>query len=856
MRRVFLAVLEALTQTSKEMAFPALPRSFLVLLRVLRLRWIIGGAFFVLLAFIIWVSRDLPTAETFSARAIAQSTRIYDRTGTILLYDLHGDEKRTLVNLQDVSPDLIHATLVAEDDQFYHHAGVDLPGIVRSVLTNAKEFRLAQGGSTITQQLVRNAVLTTEKTFARKIREAILAFEIEARFSKDEILEAYLNQIPYGSLIYGAEAAAQTYFGRSAKDLSSAEAAALAALPKAPSYYSPYGTHRDELLTRKDHILTRMAELGYISAQEALISQQEELVFLPPKENIRAPHFVFYVQEELERRFGKERVEQGGLRVITTLNADTQAAAENAIVQGAARNESRFKGRNAALVALDPRNGEILAMVGSKDYFDPAYDGNVNVATRQRQPGSSFKPVVYAAAFKRGFTPDTVIFDVPTEFSTGGKSYSPQNYTGQTYGPITARQALANSLNIASVKVLWLAGVHETVAFAKTLGINTLTNPDEYGLSLVLGGGAVTLLEETAAFGVFAADGMRAETEAVLKVETSNNETLFEYHANPYRVVDEEVARNINNILSDNSARSLVFGPNTPLTLGSRPVAAKTGTAQDFRDAWTVGYTPSLAAGVWVGNNDYSPMRKGADGSVVAAPIWNTFMREVLVSSPIENFKLPKPILTDKPILNGSWAVENKVRIDRASGKRATEQTPPEWVEERVYRTVHDTLYWIDKRNPRGPVPDNPASDAQFAHWEKAVQEWLAAKPDLLASIQNSPPEGYDDIHIPENQPTLRIIHPQAHAALSANLLVSVFATAPLHIDSVVVFLDDSLLGTMPKNPVDDTMFEKTFVVPSRFFSVERPGDKKERLLSVRVFDQYGNRQEQTVSLVLFSSDE
>lgn len=803
--------------------------------------------------FVLWVSRDLPTAETFASRTIAQSTRIYDRTGDILLYDLHGDEKRTVISLTAVSPHLVNATIVAEDDRFYHHFGIDFAGIARSAFQNLRERRVAQGGSTITQQLVRNAVLTPEKTFARKIREAILAIEIEATFSKEEILEAYLNQIPYGSLVYGSEAASQTYFGKPARDLSLAEAAALAALPKAPSYYSPYGDRRDELLLRKDYILERMERLGYLTAQERDAAKEEELLFLPPREAIVAPHFVFAVQEELERRFGKERLERGGLRVVTTLDANLQAIAERTVREGAVRNERRFRGRNAALVALDPRSGDVLAMVGSRDYFDPAYDGNVNVAMRPRQPGSSFKPIVYATAFERGFTPDTIIFDLPTNFGSQKNPYRPGNYTGKTYGPVTARQALANSLNIASVKMLWLAGVEDTVALAKRLGITTLTEePDHYGLSLVLGGGAVTLLEETAAFGVFAADGMRAETTMLVRVEDHAGNALFAHKQHAVRAVDEEIARQITDVLSDNAARALVFGAIPSLTLGARPVAVKTGTAQDFRDAWTIGVTPSLAAGVWVGNNDYSPMAKGADGSVVAAPIWNAFLREALADADIEAFKKPKTVKTGKPILDGVWAAEERVAIDRASGKRATDRTPPEWIEERVYRTVHDTLFWISRRNPRGAAPKNPSADPQFSAWEEAVQAWVASDPALLASVSERPPDATDDIHIQENEPRLTVVAPEPLRRVALPFRVAVDATARLGVAAVSLSIDDESFGLLVPERGGGSRYEKTV-------SLERDGGEGSRdiVLTVRVFDRYGNRIERswTVSVTFAGND-
>src|SRR3989344_3808283 len=691
------------------------------------------------IVFVLWSIRDLPTPAAFAERHIEQTTQVFDRTGNVLLFEFFNEQRRRVVALDEISPYLVNATLAAEDDQFFHHIGIDIPGVIRSTLRDIFKGEFAEGGSTITQQLVRNAVLTPEKTPARKIREIVLSLELELRYSKEEILEAYLNQIPYGSNIYGSEAASRMFFNKPVSDLTLDEAAALAALPKAPSFYSPYGSHAEELIARRNHILDRMEELGYISHDEGTKAREQETMFAPLRTNIKAPHFVFFAREEAERLVGTELLERGGLRITTSLDWKLQEIAEKNITDLRPRIE-RWGATNAALVAIDPKSGEILALVGSVDYFDDAIDGKVNVAIRQRQPGSSFKPVVYAAALERGFTTETVLFDVPTEFATGGaKSYRPQNYNGSFMGPITARQALANSLNVPSVKMLYLAGVENAIKLAERLGVTTLTRPDEYGLALVLGGGAVTLLEETGAFGVFANDGIRVPSGAILKIEDAQGKILYERKAEEKEALDKEIARQITNILSDNNARAPIFGTNSPLTLGSRPVAAKTGTHQDFRDAWTVGYTPSLVTGVWVGNTDNSPMKQGADGVVIAAPIWNRFMKSALEHASKEEFVPPKPVSTDKPILNGQWAIEETVFVDRASGKKATERTPPEWTEKRVYRVVHDTLFWINRSDPRGDPPDNPYQDPQFANWEQAVQKWISSDPTLAQSAQEHP---------------------------------------------------------------------------------------------------------------------
>lgn len=793
--------------------------------------------------FILWLIRDLPTADTIAQRIVAQSTILYDRTGETALYDIHGDEKRRIVKLEEISPLLIDATLVAEDDQFYSHFGIDLAGIARSIFANIREGEIVQGGSTITQQFVRNAVLTLEKTYTRKIREVALALAVELTLSKNEILAGYLNQISYGSLIYGVEAASRTYFGVPVLDLTLSQAAMLAAIPKAPSYYSPHGDNRDKLFARKDFIIKRMYDLGYITTIERDVGLAETPDILPIKDAIIAPHFVFYVQERLEERFGKDRVERGGLRVITSLDLRLQEIAEHSISEVAASNLERYDAENAALLVLSPQTGEILAMVGSKNYFDEEIDGNVNVTIRPRQPGSSFKPIVYAAAFEEGYTPGTILFDLETNFGVqGAKAYIPQNYAGKFHGPLTARQALANSLNVPSVKMLYLVGVHDAIAFAERLGITTLTDPDRYGLSLVLGGGEVTLLEETAAFSVFAADGKRAAPEVILKVEDASGDVLFEHEPDPVQVIPQEVARQINDILSDNAARSLAFGTRTALVLPGRPAAAKTGTTQFFNDAWTVGYTPSLAAGVWVGNNDNSPMRKGAAGSEVAAPIWNHFMREALADVPAERFKKPKPITTGKPILDGVWVAPQIVKIDKISGKLATEYTPLDSIEERAYGTVHDTLYWIDKDNPRGAVPERPELDPQFAAWESAVQKWFSEEGELgdVKITTGAPPTEEDDVHTSENTPTVRVVRPQSGTVLDESFTIIVEATAPQSIKTVNYELESLVLGSLLPDPSQEGFFAREIFLPP--IPEGDPSVIRERILTVRAFDPLGNR--------------
>lgn len=677
--------------------------------------------------FLFWAGRNLPDPNNLTERVVAQSTKIYDKTGETVLYDIHGNQKRTLVKLEDLPEYVKWATVALEDKKFYEHHGFDPVGFLRAVWNNIVHGYGSGGGSTLTQQLVKNAILSPEKTLSRKIKELILSFKIEQRYSKDEILQMYLNEIPYGSVSYGIEAAAQTFFGKSARDLTLDETALLASLPQATTFYSPYGSHQDRLLVRTHYTLDQMFEEGYITEEERDTAKEIDVLgkIIPRKENILAPHFVMYIKEILVETYGEKVVEQGGLKVITTLDLDKQLIAEEAITEQVEINEKEWGGTNAALISLDARTGQILAMVGSRDYFDEEIDGAVNVTTRPRQPGSSFKPIVYAAAFKKGYTPSTLLYDVVTTFKTEiGKDYEPHNYNDKTFGLVTIKQALAGSLNIPAVKTLYLTGISNVLDFADNLGYTTLQDRSRFGLSLVLGGGEVKLLEHASAFGVFAREGEKHQIAGILKVEDANGRVLEEWKDEKSNVVDKEVCRQLTSILSDNSARAYVFGEKNYLTLGERPVAAKTGTTNDFHDAWTIGYTPSIVTGVWTGNNDNSEMKMGADGSILAAPIWNKYMREVLAGTPIETFNAPEPIVTGKAVLDGTPSSSRTVLANKETGELATESTPPELVEQRVVQELHSILHYVDKNNPRGEIPSNPSSDPQYEGWEAALRIW------------------------------------------------------------------------------------------------------------------------------------
>jgi len=593
----------------------------------------------------VWfMTRDLPSPKQLETRQIPQTTKIYDRNGN-LLFNFYNDQNRTIVPLSDVPDSLIKATIAIEDKDFYKHKGFDIYGILRATRQTVFAGNL-QGGSTITQQLVKSVFLSPERTLNRKLKELYLAFRVEMAFNKNKILEMYLNQVPYGGTAWGVAAAAEQYFGKNVHDLDLAESALLAGLPAAPSYYSPFGQDPKRAKERQKQVLRRMVEEGYISQEEADKASSEELNIKPAAIDIKAPHFVMYVREYLAEKYGEFVAAQGGLKVTTTLDLDLQEKSEKVVRENVDKIKALNVGNGAALVTK-PKTGEILAMVGSKDFFDTSIDGNVNVTIASRQPGSSIKPINYATAFeKKLITPATVIMDVPTSFSGGPVPYRPVNYDGRFHGPVQVRYALGNSYNIPAVKVLALNGVGEMIKMAREMGITTFTDESRYGLSLTLGGGEVKMTEMATAFGVFADEGVRTDLTPILKIEDASGKTLEEFKPKTgKKVLSSEAAFLISSILSDNSARSAAFGPSSFLQIKGKTVAVKTGTTDDKRDNWTIGYTPSYLVVTWVGNNDNRPMNPSlASGITGAAPIWNGIMTELLKDKVNESFKVPSGV--------------------------------------------------------------------------------------------------------------------------------------------------------------------------------------------------------------------
>ena len=612
---------------------------------------IILSMFVTLVAFVI-VARDLPSPTKLTNRQVVQATKIFDRNGQ-LLYDVYGDQNRTVVPITELPKYLLQATVAIEDKDFYKHKGFDPLGILRAVRDIVFKRQLA-GGSTITQQAVKNTLLSSERTLTRKVKEFVLAVQVENRYSKDEILQIYLNEVPYGGTAWGVETAAQTYFGKRAKDLTLVEAVILAGLPQQPTVYSPFGSNPKAYIARATEVLRRMREEGYLSSEQEEKTRNElpKVKFAPQGGTIKAPHFVLWVKEQLVQQFGEKMVEQGGLQVTTSLDYSLQEQAQKIVTDEIDKLKSAKVGNGAAVV-LNPKTGEILAMVGSKDYFAKDYDGNVNVALSYRQPGSATKPITYATAFKKGYSPATMLIDQRTDFDNGQDKpkYVPVNYDGKYHGPVQIRYALANSYNIPAVKMLAVIGIKDVMRQAHDMGVTSWEPTGEtlanVGLSLTLGGREVRLLDLASAYGVFANQGVRQEPFAILRVTDSAGHLLYENRPTiGQRVLSEEIAFLISSILSDNNSRIAAFGPSSLLVIPNQTVAVKTGTTDEKRDNWTFGYTPSLVVGTWVGNNDNSKMSETiASGITGASPIWNKITRQALKDKKNEPFAKPAGVV-------------------------------------------------------------------------------------------------------------------------------------------------------------------------------------------------------------------
>jgi 1A family penicillin-binding protein len=733
--------------------------------------FIIGGlAMLIISLSIVWISSmDIPDFKSFTERKVANSTKIYDNTGEILLYDLHKDMRRTVIPGSDIGVNIKNAAVAIEDAEFYNHNGIRVKSIIRALWQRFLGNKNAGGGSTITQQLIKNTLLTQEKTITRKLKEWVLAIKIERVLSKEEILSLYLNEAPYGGTIYGIQEGSKNFFDKNPADLTLAEAAYMAAIPNSPTFFSPYGKNKEKLDQRKNLVLNRMFELGFITQTEYEKAKSEVVVFQPQKPtSIQAPHFVFFIKDYLEKKYGADVLESGGLIVTTTLNYELQKKAEAIVAEKAKENEKNADGKNAAVVVIDANTGGILAMVGSRDYFNKEIDGNFNVVTAQRQPGSSFKPFVYAAAFNKGYTADTVLFDVKTEFSTAcnadgtpksgnskNECYNPDNYDDAFRGPMTLRDALAQSINVIAVKLLYLVGEQDAIRLAHEMGITSLNDSKRYGLSLVIGGGEVSLLDLASAYSVFATEGVRHPYQGILSIKDNTGQEIEKIEDRSNRVLPENTTRIVSDILSDNVARVPTFGANSSLVVPGVDVAVKTGTTNNNKDAWTLGYTPNVVVGAWVGNNDNKPMKKG--GAALAGPIWNQVMTEAVKLYPQTSFNKPDAI--DKkipPVLRGFWRGNETFVIDSISKKLATEFTPENTKQEISITNVHTILYWINKDNPLSSRVPGSNNDSLYSHFEYGVQRWWVNNSYKYPYVSaGSVPKDYDNIHTENSKPVI-----------------------------------------------------------------------------------------------------
>lgn len=785
----------------------------------------------------------LPSADKI-VRRDGFSTKILDRKGK-LLYDIYEDKKRNPVSLEEVPKQLRQATVAIEDKDFYKHAWFD-PLTPLRIAKNIITKRRIIGGSTLTQQLVKNVLLSPDRTVIRKVKEFVLSAEIEQKFTKDEILLMYLNEAPYGGTSWGVGSAAETYFGKKVSELTLAECAILAGLPQRPSTFSPYSSTPKAYVTRTKDVLRRMREDGYISKDEEAkaLEEMQNIAFKPKGSDFKAPHFVFYVQKLLEDKYGENALTGGGLKITTTLDLDLQEKAQTIVAEEIAKSE-KFNITNGSAMVIDPQTGEILSMVGSKDFNDPNYDGQFNVATASRQPGSSIKPFTYATAFKKGYTPATLLMDSPTTFpgGVGQPDYSPVNYDGKFRGPVQLRYALGNSFNIPAVKLLALVGIKDMLTTAYDMGITTLPPTDEtlkrVGLSVTLGGGEVKLIDLTSAYSGFVNGGYRVEPVAILKVETKDGKVLEENTPKKGKqVITSEQAYLIASILSDNKAREIVFGPNSSLNISGRSIAVKTGTTNERKDNWTIGGSPQMMIGVWVGNNNNSSMKQLASGVTGAAPIWRRIILEGLKGKPNVAFVAPEKIVNAtvdtvsgykahdgfperteyfiKGTEPGEDTVHVKLKVCKNDGKLAT----PTDIASGNY---DDKEFFVFKEED----PTAPAGGEN--RWQKGILDWLSTQTDG----KYHPPSDYCGASNPVN---VDFVTPGDRTSnLSNDFQVKIRAESTVAISEVWLEVDGLRIRTFTGPPYEHQLTLGNGIHKLKVHAKDVNGRESEREITIGV---------------------
>ncbi|KKQ50613.1 MAG: hypothetical protein US75_C0001G0026 [Candidatus Woesebacteria bacterium GW2011_GWC1_38_13] len=799
---------------------------------------IIGG-----IAVLSYIAYDLPSPDKIIRRE-GFSTKILDRNGEVL-YDIYQDEKREPVKYEDVPDYLKEATVSIEDKNFYTHEGFDVFGMFRGFTRLFTRGR-AQGGSTLTQQLVKNVLLTSERSILRKLKEFVLAVQIERKYSKDEILLMYLNEAPYGGTAWGVQAASEAYFDKDVSDLNLVESAILAGLPQRPSYYSPYSTNSDAYKSRTKEVLRRMREDGKITQEQedGAVEMLEKYEFSGKGGDFKAPHFVEYVKEILEERYGAAIIEQGGYKVTTTLDWELQEEAQSIVSEEIEKVEN-LQITNGAVVALDSQTGEILAMVGSKDFNAEDYDGQVNVTLSLRQPGSAIKPITYVTAFKKYYTPSTLIMDVPTEFpgGAGQPNYKPVNYDGKYRGPIQLRYALANSINVPAVKVLAMVGIRNVLETAYDLGISSLEPTSQtlsrVGLSLTLGGGEVRLLELTGAYGAFLNKGYKIEPIAILKVEDSDGRVLEEYKSERRKqVLSEEQAFLIADILSDNKARSLIFGENSLLNIKDHQIAVKTGTTNDKRDNWAIGGNSQVVVGSWVGNNDNSPMKEVASGVSGASPIWRRILLKSLEGKVNTAFEIPSGIVTKEvDVVSGYSAhdgfpsrleyfikgtepgedpVHVKLKICKSQGKLAT----PSDISSGNYE---DKEYFAFKEE------DATGGIDGVNKWQEGILAWIATQNDGRYNPPTDYCEGSNPLYV-------EFVSPRDHDSnLPGKFNLQVKVDSISDISEVVIEIDGVKLRTFTGKPYSQDIELSSGVHELRAVARDVNGKESDRRITIGV---------------------